>query len=458
MFAKIYNKEIKIDYNNVDGFNRYPSDLMTEYVQSMEEGLDIEKYKSLFEAVSELENGEYKTRMSDVIYEMVINSKMRNDYKYNEPNELKEIGKLRNPHDFDIKMPDAEALRKKLLGAWTGRAVGCILGKPVECIRSDELIPLLKEIGNYPMHRYILATDITDEVCSHYKFYLKNKPYADTVDGMPVDDDTNYVVLAQKIIDEYGRDFDSEDVVSAWMKYQSVFSYFTAERTAFINFINCIEPPASAMYKNVAREWIGAQIRGDYFGYINPGKPEESAEMAFTDARISHVKNGIYGEMFAAAMISCAAVTDNIDDIILGGLAQIPSTSRLYEAVMRIYDGYKNGVTVDECFDIIHSAYDEHTDHGWCHTISNAMIVAAALLYGEGDFGKSICIAVGMAFDTDCNGATVGSVLGMRNSIDGIDEYWKKPINSKIHTSIFGVGTVDIEKAVDKTIEHINQV
>lgn len=458
MFAKIYNKEIKIDYNNVDGFNRYPSDLMTEYVQSMEEGLDIEKYKSLFEAVSELENGEYKTRMSDVIYEMVINSKMRNDYKYNEPNELKEIGKLRNPHDFDIKMPDAEALRKKLLGAWTGRAVGCLLGKPVECIRSDELIPLLKEIGNYPMHRYILGTDITDEVCSHYKFYLKNKPYADTVDGMPVDDDTNYVVLAQKIIDEYGRDFDSEDVVSAWMQYQSVFSYFTAERTAFINFINCIEPPASAMYKNVAREWIGAQIRGDYFGYINPGKPEEAAEMAFTDARISHVKNGIYGEMFAAAMISCAAVTDNIDDIILGGLAQIPSTSRLYEAVMRINDGYKNGVTVDECFDIIHSAYDEHTDHGWCHTISNAMIVAAALLYGEGDFGKSICIAVGMAFDTDCNGATVGSVLGMRNSIDGIDEYWKKPINGKIHTSIFGVGTVDIEKAVDKTIEHINQV
>lgn len=43
MFAKIYDKEIKIDYNNVDGFNRYPSDLMTEYVQSMEEGLDIEK-------------------------------------------------------------------------------------------------------------------------------------------------------------------------------------------------------------------------------------------------------------------------------------------------------------------------------------------------------------------------------------------------------------------------------
>ncbi|MBQ2847487.1 MAG: ADP-ribosylglycohydrolase family protein [Clostridia bacterium] len=455
MFAKIYNKEIKIDYNNVDGLNRYPQDLIAEYNQSIEEGLDIEKYKDLFEAVSALKSGEYKTRMSDILYEMVINAKMKPGYKYNEPSELKEIKALRKPHDFSAVMPDSETLKKKILGAWTGRVCGCLLGKPIECIRSNELIPLLKETGNYPMHRYIVSDDITDEVCSHYKFHLKNKDYADTVDGMPVDDDTNYVVLAQKIISEYGRGFESEDVAKAWMKYQSVYSYFTAERIAFVNFINCIEPPASAMYKNVCREWIGAQIRGDYFGYINPGNPEEAAEMAFRDARISHVKNGIYGEMFASAMIACAAVTDNIEDIILGGLAQIPSTSRLYESVMKIFDGYKNGVTVDECFEVIHSAYDEHTDHGWCHTISNAMIVTAALLYGEGDFGKSICCAVGMAFDTDCNGATVGSIMGMRNTIDGIGEYWKKPVNGKIHTSIFGVGTVDIGKAAEETMKHM---
>lgn len=455
MFAKIYNAEIKYDYNNIEVLNRYPQDIMAEYKQSIEEGLDIEKYKAVFEAVAALEPGEYKNRMSDVIYEMVINADMQPDYKYNEPSSLKEIKSLRKAYDFEKNIPDDDTLRKKILGAWTGRACGCLLGKPIECIRSDELIPLLKETGNYPLHRYILSSDITDEVCSHYKFYLKNKAYADTVDGMPVDDDTNYVVLAQKIVEECGRNFDSEDVSIAWMKYQSVYSYFTAERIAYVNFINCIQPPASAMYKNVCREWIGAQIRGDYFGYINPGKPEKAAKMAFNDACISHVKNGIYGEMFVSAMISCAAVTENLDDIILGGLAEIPSTSRLYEAVMKVFDGYKNGVTLDECFRFIHTAYDEHTDHGWCHTISNAMIVTAALLYGEGDFGKSICIAVGMAFDTDCNGATVGSVLGMRNSIEGIDEYWKKPINGKIHTSIFGVETVDIEKAVELTMEHI---
>lgn len=455
MFSKVYNTEIVPDYDNADGFNRYPNDIMAEYQQSMEEGLDIEHHKALFEEAAAMESGAEKTALSERIFEAVMNAEVRSDYKYYEPNDLKEIKASREAYDIEGELPDEDALRSKLSGAWTGRAVGCLLGKPVEGIRSNELIPLLKETDNYPMHRYILSTDLTKEVRDHYKFKCNITACADRVDGMPVDDDTNYVVLAQKIVEEFDRDFESDDVVNAWLRYQSVFSYFTAERIAYVNFINCIEPPASAMYKNVCREWIGAQIRGDYFGYICPGDPETAAEMAFNDARISHVKNGIYGEMFVSAMIACAAVTDSIEDIIKGGLAQIPAKSRLYEAVTKIIGDYKKGVSLEECYDYIHSAYDEYTDHGWCHVISNAMIVVAALLYGEGDFGKSICMAVQTAFDTDCNGATVGSILGMRGGIDCISEYWRKPVNGKIHTSIFGVGTVNIDEAVEKTMEHI---
>ncbi len=456
MFAKNYGIEIKKDYFDVNGFNRYPSDLLLEYNQCIEEGLDVEKYKSLFESVAALENGDIKNRMSDIIFDIVINAEMRKDYEYIEPSDLNEIKNLRISHNFEKNIPDEALMAKKIRGAWLGRAIGCLLGKPIEGIRSDELIPFLKETDNFPLNRYILSTDITSDTHKKYKFWFKDKPYADTVDGMPVDDDTNYTVLAQRIIEESGRDFESDDVANAWLKYQSVNSYFTAERIAYVNFINCLNPPSSAVYKNACREWIGAQIRGDYFGYINPGKPEKAAEMAFRDACISHVKNGIYGEMFVSAMIACAAVTDNIEDIILGGLAQIPSTSRLYEAIIKVINGFKNGVTEKECHEIIHTDFDEHTDHGWCHTISNAMIVTAALLYGNGDFSKSICIAVGMAFDTDCNGATVGSILGMRGTDKCIDEYWSKPVNNKIHTSIFGIGTVDIDKLVEKTLQHIN--
>lgn len=177
--------------------------------------------------------------------------------------------------------------------------------------------------------------------------------------------------------------------------------------------------------------------------------------MAFKDACISHIKNGIYGEMFVSAMLACAAVTNDIKDIVLGGLAQIPCTSRLFEAVLKVVGDFENGVSKKECFGKIHTLFDEHKSHGWCHTISNAMIVTASLLYGGGDFGKSICIAVETGFDTDCNGATVGSILGMRNAINSIDDVWTKPINDIIHTSILGAETVKISECVQETMRHI---
>lgn len=110
--------------------------------------------------------------------------------------------------------------------------------------------------------------------------------------------------------------------------------------------------------------------------------------MAFKDASVSHTKNGIYGEMFIAAAIAIAAVTDNIEEIILGGLAQIPTTSRLYEDVMSVYDGYKSGISKNAMFADIHKEYDTRELGGWVHTNPNAMIVAASLLYGNKDFGK----------------------------------------------------------------------
>lgn len=448
--------KIKPNFENMGEWEFYCNDIEHEYKQCVDEGLDIEKYKDVFLTVKNLPKTEIRKKFSDVLFEAVCNATIREGYKYNEPSDLEGIKALRKEHIFERKTLGNEALKSKIAGAWMGRVCGCLLGKPVEGIRSEEFIPLLKNSRNYPMHRYILSTDITQEMCDTYKFGLRNKCYADTVHGMPVDDDTNYVVLAQKIIENYGRDFKPHDVLKAWIKYQSREEYFTAERVAFDNFVKGFEPPYSAMHKNPYREWIGAQIRGDYFGYINPGEPEKAAEMAFRDASISHIKNGIYGEMWVSAMIACAAVTDNIEDIILGGLGEIPQTSRLYEAVTGIMDDCKNGKSYEDCVKKIHSLYDEHTGYGWCHTISNAMIVTIALLYGEGDFGKSICMAVQPAFDTDCNGATVGSIIGMRNGISAIGEEWKKPVDNLIHTSIFGVGTVKISDMAEKTMEHLN--
>ena len=447
-------REIKPQYQNIEDWEFYSSYILNEYRQSIEEGLDIGQYSDVFKAVSQLPKNEIKKKLGDVLFSVISGAKQMKDYKYNEPSDLDSIKELRAHYSYNTS--GIKDIEKKINGAWFGRICGCMLGKPIEGIRTDELIPFLKETDNYPMHRYIYKSELSNEILSKYKFPFASRMYADETDGMPVDDDTNYTVLAQLIIEKYGKDFTPYDVSRAWLDYQPKSAYCTAERVAFCNFVKGYVPPESAIYKNPFREWIGAQIRADYFGYINPGNPELAAEMAWRDASISHTKNGIYGEMFVAAMLAVAAETDNFEDIIKGGLAQIPYTSRLYEAVTEVLNGFKNGVSQKETFNNIHKKYDEYTGHGWCHTISNAMIVTAALLYGNGDYGKSICMAVETGFDTDCNGATVGSIIGMARGIDNIPETWTKPINDTLHTSIFGVGTVKISDRIQLTLKHIN--
>ena len=445
--------QIKPQYANIHDWEFYSSNLMTEYMQSIEEGLDIESYKDVFLAVSRLPKDEKKKKFGDIIFEIVMSAKQREGYPYFEPSELEAIKDLRKPHTY--KKNATTNIESKIQGAWFGRICGCLLGKTVEGIRTDELIPFLKETNNYPMNRYILHSDLNEKITNKYKFHFASRCYADAVDGMPVDDDTNYTVLYQEVIERYGHDFTPFDVSRAWLHYQPKDAYCTAERVAFCNFVKGYAPPESAIYKNPYREWIGAQIRADYFGYINPGNPELAAEMAWRDASISHTKNGIYGEMFVAAMLAVAAETNNIKDIILGGLAEIPHTTRLYEEIMCVLNDFENGVSQSNCFKSIHKKYDENDAHDWCHTISNAMIVAASLLYGGGDYGKSICMSVETGFDTDCNGATVGSILGMANGIESIPECWLKPINDTLHTSIFGVDTVKISDRVKITLKHI---
>lgn len=447
----------KPDYTMQNRWENYAAELNVEYRQSVEEGKDIQKYEDLFTAADKMEAGEEKDRIADVLFDLVTKADIREGYQYDEPDDLPSIRALRNRWENPGKkeMPAGEELYDKIYGAWLGRIAGCMLGKTVEGIRTNELHPLLKESGNFPMHRYILSTDVTDKIAENTKYPLRTRAYADKIEAMPVDDDTNYVVLAQVLVDKYGRDFTSDDVMRVWIDYQSKNAYCTAERVTYVNFVKGFRPPFSARYKNPYREWVGAQIRGDYFGYINVGNPEKAAEMAWRDASISHIKNGIYGEMFISAMIAQAAVETDIENILQAGLHEIPKTSRLYEAITEIISDYQKGMSREAAFSGIHARWNEHHSHDWCHTISNAEIVAAALLYGKGDLGASICMAVETGFDTDCNGATVGSILGIRNGAWSIDSKWTKPFNDLLDTSIFGVGRVKLSEMAQKTIEHI---
>jgi len=451
------NKKIHPDYSGDYYWDSYCKTLDIELKQCIDEGLDIDEFKETFENAIKMPYSKEQADLADELFEKIINAEIKADYKYNEPSDLESIKALRQPYTYKKITLTNDLLYKKIKGAWYGRICGCLLGKPLEGIKTNELYPLLKETDNYPLSRYVLSTDITDEMIEKYDFCLENKAWADVIECAPIDDDTTYTVLAQILIDKYGHDFLPKDMAKIWLQSQPIEKYFTAEKSAYRNFINGYAPPYSAMYQNPYREWIGAQIRGDYFGYIAPGAPELAAEYAFRDASISHIKNGIYGEMFASAMIACAANAESVTDVIKAGLAEIPATSRLYEAVYDIIEKLENGVSQEDCIAFIHNKYNEFDSHDSVHTIPNALIVTIALLYGNGDFSKSICLAVQIGYDTDCNGATVGSVLGMLNGFDSIGDEWVKPLNNKLDTGITGMGVVEISDLVEKTILHIKK-
>jgi len=395
-----------------------------------------------------------KDRLAGEVYDEIQNQPVKDDYAYSEPSGLDEI-KAARPDSASLinnKYIHGKADYDKVYGAWLGRCAGCLLGKPIEGWGRGKITGLLKDTGNYPFNFYI-SSDIPSGIKEKYGITDRNIGWINQVKYMPEDDDTNYTLIGLKIFQRYGASFTPDDVAECWLNNLPVLHLCTAERVAYRNLINCVYPPKSANFRNPFREWIGAQIRADFFGYVTPGNPELGAEFAWRDASISHVKNGIYGEMLVAAMLSAAAVTGNIEEIIEAGLSQIPLKSRLAEKIRMVLAWKKEGITWKEALDRIHGIYDEKNGHHWCHTISNAMIVCTALLFGDADFEKSISIAVLGALDTDCNGATTGSILGMMLGAKALPEKWIATLNDQLKSGVDGFGLVKISEVAAETVE-----
>ncbi|MBN2713598.1 MAG: ADP-ribosylglycohydrolase family protein [Planctomycetes bacterium] len=419
-------------------------DLETEKQQLIDEGKDISSVEADFEMYLKLEDEEILSIQSELqaFLDRTFALPEIGNYPYAEPSGLEEIRALRpkGPRKFSSAQSDSELL-DRVTGAWIGRCAGCLLGKPVEGWHSKRLRDYLKETGQWPLNNYI-RNDYPQEIRDKYN--ANRDGFINSVAYMPIDDDTNYTVTGLSIIKKKGFDFTPEDVANFWMSNIPLLNTCTAERVAYRNFSSLMAPPESATFRNVYREWIGAQIRADFFGYAAMGNPEYAAELAWRDASISHVKDGIYGEMWAAAMIAAAACEKDMAKVIKAGLAEIPAKSRLAEEILTVIDWHTDGIDSDTAIGRIHGKWDEKFAHHWCHTISNAAVVAMALLWGEGDFEKTLCLAVKAAFDTDCNGATAGSVIGMVLGAKALPEKWVAPMHDTLLTAVSGYHKVSI--------------
>jgi ADP-ribosylglycohydrolase len=441
--------------------------LPLELAQSTDEGKDVAAFASRIAALAGMapggpERGEAEARL----YEDVQAARVPAASLDREPSGLPGIRALSPAHDADgsgpgaTALPGPAALRDRIHGAWLGRCAGCLLGKPVETWRRGRLVGLLQATGNWPL-RHFLSSRMPADLRSAYGvtdtgagYGTDRAAWIDAVSCMPEDDDISFMLVALRTLELRGRGFSASDVGERWLSDLPALHVFTAERNAYRNLLAGILPPESASVHNPCREWVGAQIRADIYGYVNPGDPAAATDMAWRDASVSHTRNGIYGALFVAALLSTAAVASDPEDmaaIVRAGLAWIPRESRYAAGIRGVLAWHEEGASAQEAADRIHRSWDETNDHHWCHAVPNGMVVCIGLLWGRGDLARSLGAALQAAFDTDCNCATVGSVVGMARGAAALPRAWTRPLRDTIESGVHGFTRPRISQLAART-------
>ncbi|WP_406860372.1 ADP-ribosylglycohydrolase family protein [Streptomyces sp. HUAS MG47] len=347
---------------------------------------------------------------------------------------------------------EVSPLRDRLHAAWLGRAVGCLLGKPVEKLPLDGIRALARASGNWPLGDWFTARGVPDHLLAEHPWNRRSAPtsLAENIDGMPEDDDLNYPLLNLLLLQRHGRAFTTADVARLWLDELPAGRTFTAERIAYRNLLDGIEPPLTASRRNPFREWIGATIRADVHGWTNPGDPHAAAEQAYRDAALTHTANGLYGAMFTAAALATAATgATDVHQCLAAGLTVVPPRSRLARAVRLGIETARATRDFDAVVDRLHAALG---GYHWVHAVPNAALLAAALTHADGDFTRSICAAVSGGWDTDSNGATAGSLAGLlAGHPDRLPERWTSPLKNRLSTSVPSFDGIGFDALADLT-------
>ncbi len=398
------------------------------------------------------------------VYERLKAQPLRADWPYREPSDWAGI---RQGRPASVNAPPfylaEDEIRQKIYGAWLGRTVGCILGKPLEVGFTQAQIKSYLEGAN--------AFPLTDYVPSQSR---NEKPLRrDCVPSMrgyvryaQEDDDLNYMCLAVKLLESKGVAFTTLDVGVNWLQSIPFLWTWGPEHVVYLNLATAIgehtaydvDLESVADNLNPGVEWIGAQIRSDVYGYVCPGNPVLAAEFAWRDAYLTHRQNGIYGPLWVSAMNAAAFTLLDTHTVIQAGLAQVPARSRFAEAIHQVIDWVQQDGDWTRTGDRISAQFDQY---GFAGTINNACCVAAALLYGWGDgtdgpaviFERTITTAVQLGYDTDCNGATAGSIVGLMLGAAALPTKWTTPLNDTLRTCVAEFGQVSIADMARRTYE-----
>lgn len=306
---------------------------------------------------------------------------------------------------------------ERCYAGWLGKIAGVRLGAPIEG-------------WSYEKIRRVLGEEVFDYIVDYRDF--------------AADDDTNGPMFFLRALEDYecSENLTAEQIGKTWLNYTPYEHGFywwggygvSTEHTAYLNLRAGIPAPRSgsiAQNGSTVAEQIGGQIFIDTWGLVNPGNPERAARFARKAASVSHDGEGIYGGMFVAACIASAFTARNIRAVIQAGLDVIPPDCeyrRMAKDVMAFYEAHPDNWR--DCFDFIFNHYGYDRYPGSCHIIPNSAVMLLSLLYGGGDYTRTIGICNMCGWDTDCTTGNIGAIMGVFCGLDGLDtQKWFEPIH-----------------------------
>ena len=343
--------------------------------------------------------------------------------------------------------------RDKVLGCWIGKNIGGTIGAPFEFRRQ------INDVSFYTQK------DLKGE-------------------AMP-NDDLDIQLLWLIALEEKGIDITAHRLAEYWCLY--VTPHWSEYGTAKINMRQGLQPPLSGSFQNPYKHSNGSFIRSEIWACVAPGLPHIAAKYAYEDAILDHGNGeGVYAEIFMAAMESAAFVISDLRRLINIGLYYIPADSGVARAIKTPLECYDKGMPWKETrheilrlhrgsslfnSPVFCSAEDKargfHEGVQGYDVPSNIALTLVAVLWGNEDFGQVQCIAVNCGEDTDCTAATAGSIWGIIHGAKAIPQKWIDPIGRGIKTVCLNKGELgffgdqipqNVDNLTDRTIRIAKQV
>jgi hypothetical protein len=251
-----------------------------------------------------------------------------------------------------------------------------------------------------------------------------------------IDQDDLYVEMTfVEVMDRKGLDATSEDYGEAFRT--SKYELWHANAAARRLLERGLKPPLTGHpTHNIHADDIDFQIEADFIGLMSPGLPQEANNYCERVGRVMNHGDGLYGGMFVTGMYAAAFFETDVRKIVEAGLASIPAQSGYARLIRDVLDwSARHPDDWVKAWDLIQQKWDRDDPcvDGALAAFNidaklNGAYIALGLLYGRGDFARTIEISTRSGQDSDCNPSNAAGILGTMIGYARIPDDWKKGI------------------------------